>query len=112
MQGSSASETVKLQGPLTVDRAASIKAELSKALAGADRVMVDLSSAEDIDLAILQAVYAARAEAEATGRELHFEGTIPLRVAKRLSACGFLRGAPERAEDFEAALVGFRGRGA
>lgn len=107
MQGSSQAITVNLQGSLSIDRAAEIKERLSRALASSARVAIDISSAEDIDLSCLQAFYAARAEAKAVGKELHFEGTIPQKVSKRLSACGFLRGAPERAEDFEASLVGF-----
>jgi len=107
MQGSKSARTVNLQGPLTIDKAAGIKASLAEALAAASVVIVDISSAEDMDLACLQALYAARAEAKAGGKQLHLEGTIPLRVAQRLSACGFLRGMPERAEEFEASLVGF-----
>lgn len=107
MQGSSQTNVVNLSGSLTIEKAAEIKRDLSTALASASRVMVDMSSVEDIDLACLQAVYAARAEAKALGKELHFQGTIPQRVAKRLSACGFLRGSPVGAEEFEAALVNF-----
>jgi anti-anti-sigma regulatory factor len=108
MQGSSPKYKVSLTGSLTIEKAIEIKRELSAALASASLVMIDLSSVEDIDLACLQAVYAARAEATAQGKELHFEGTIPQRVAKRLSACGFLRGSPPvGAEEFEAALVDF-----
>jgi anti-anti-sigma regulatory factor len=107
MQGSSQAITVNLQGSLGIDRAVEIKERLSRALASAARVTIDISSAEDIDLSCLQAFYAARAEAKACGKELRFEGTIPQRISKRLAACGFLRGPSEHAEDFEASLVDF-----
>jgi anti-anti-sigma regulatory factor len=99
--------TVALQGPLTIERAAAVKEALGKALAAASIILVDISSAEDIDLAGLQVLYAARAEAKAGGKELHFAGTMPARVVKRLSSCGFLRGVPGSAAEFETALVGF-----
>jgi anti-anti-sigma regulatory factor len=107
MQGSSQTSTVNLSGSLTIEKAAEIKRELAAALSSSSRVSVDISAIEDIDLACLQALYAARAEAKALGKELHLEGTIPQRAAKRLSACGFIRGTPVGAAELEAALVDF-----
>jgi anti-anti-sigma regulatory factor len=107
MQSGHTPKIVNLSGSLTVDRAAALKEELSATLEGDDNVLLSLSLVEEIDLSCLQVIYAANAKAKATGKILHFVGSVPVQVAKRLSACGFLHGAPEHAEEFEAALVGF-----
>lgn len=101
------SKTLNLSGAYTVDRAAGLKAELSSLLDGAEQAIVSLSEVEELDLACLQVIYAARRSAKAAGREFHFAGTVRPRVARRLLACGFLRGFVERAEDFEAGLLDF-----
>jgi len=98
---------VNLSGSLLVDKASALRDELAAALASSLHVLVSLSLVEELDLACLQVLYAARRSAAASGGELHFAGSVPSRVVKRLSACGFLRGMPERAEDFEASLVDF-----
>ncbi len=98
---------VNLQGSLSIERAAALKAEIAEALRGGDSVLLSLSLAEDLDLSCLQVIYAAKRQALSSGKALHFLGSVPSRIARRLAACGFLRGPAERAEDFESALVGF-----
>jgi anti-anti-sigma regulatory factor len=98
---------IDLQGPLSIDRAASLKEELGSALGENDQVLVNLSLVEEIDLACLQVLYSARAQARVQGKELHLVGPVPSRVVGRLEACGVVKGSPERAEDLESALVGF-----
>jgi anti-anti-sigma regulatory factor len=98
---------VNLHGSLTIDRASALKAEIGEALGLSDNVLLSLSLVEDLDLACLQVFYAAKASAVAAGKELHFLGSVPSRVSGRLAACGFLRGTPGRAEEFESALVDF-----
>lgn len=108
---SNESDTQKILNPsgsLMIDRAASFASELSAALASTPRLLISLSGIEDLDLACLQVLYAARRSAAAAGKELHFVGTVSSRVVRRLAAAGFLRGSPERAEDFEAALTDFQ----
>lgn len=102
-----APKTLALSGAYTVDRAAGLKSELQALLAGQEPAFVSLSELEELDLACLQVLYAARRSAKASGKEFHLEGTVKPRVAKRLVACGFLRGFVERAEDFEAGLLDF-----
>lgn len=104
MQAAKAPNILYLSGSLGVDRVSALKDELASALEGEGRVLLNFSSVEDIDLSCIQVLYAARASAKALGRELHFVGSLPSRVASRLLSCGFLKGASERSEDFEAAL--------
>ncbi len=98
---------VNLSGSLLVDRAAQLKKELGEAVAASERVLVSLSLVEELDLACLQVLYAARRAAAAAGRELRFVGSVPSRIVERLYVTGFLKGKPERAEDFEAMLQDF-----
>jgi anti-anti-sigma regulatory factor len=107
MQSGQTPKIVNLSGMLTVDRAAALKEELSAALEGSEIVLISLSLVGEIDLSCLQVIYAARVKAKAKGKSLRFIGSVPTQVAKRLAACGFLRGIPDRTEEFEAALVDF-----
>lgn len=107
MQSGQSPKIVNLHGLLTVDRVSALKNEIEAALGSSDNVLLSLSLVEDIDLACLQVFYSAKVGASASGKELHFLGSVPSRVSKRLAACGFLRGVSEHAEEFESALVGF-----
>lgn len=102
-----ASIVLRPNGALIIDRASAFKSEMAEALGKAKKISVDLSLVEELDLACLQILYAARRAALASGGELHLAGTVSSRIAKRLSSVGILRGTPERAEDFEASLLEF-----
>ena len=103
----SAPKVLKPSGSLNVDRAAALQAEFSSALGEAAHVLVDFSEVEEIDLSVLQILYAARRSAAAAGKEFHLIGSIPSKVVKRLVACGFLHGSPVRAEEVETGLADF-----
>lgn len=98
---------VSLSGALLVDRAQPLKDELLAALSDSGQVLVSLSAVEELDLACLQVLYGARRLAVADGKEFHFVGSVPARVAKRLAAAGFIPRTVERAEDLEATLADF-----
>jgi anti-anti-sigma factor len=100
-------KVINLSGSLIVDRAATLKEELSAALEESSQILLSLSLVEEIDLACLQVLYSTKKSAAAAGKQIHFIGTVSSRIARRLAATGFLRGTPERAEDFEAQLTGF-----
>lgn len=104
---SGASVVLNPSGALIIDRASAFRNELSDALRSSRHITLDLSHVEELDLACLQVLYAARRAAIAAGKELHLSGTISPRVTKRLSAVGLLSGTPGRAEDFEASLLDF-----
>lgn len=96
-----------LKGSYQVDRAASLKTELEAALAASSYVLLDLSQVEDIGLASLQLIYAARRSALAEGKNLHLMGSLNPRIVSRLGTAGFIKGEPDRAEELEAALIDF-----
>lgn len=107
MQAGQSPMIINLHGALTVERSEALKDEIAAALEGHDNILLSISLVEELDLACLQIFYAAKAQAEAEGKELHFLGSVPSRVTKRLAACGFLRGLSGNADEFESALVGF-----
>jgi anti-anti-sigma regulatory factor len=98
---------VKLSGSLSIERASTLKDELSAALALSDTLVLDVASVEDFGLSCLQVLYSASASAKSAGKRLHFVGSLPSSAAGRLAACGFLKGSAERPRDLETALVGF-----
>lgn len=112
MRQTASENSLSLQGNLTVDRAAKLKEELERAVISSTRIILDLSSVEDIDLACLQTIYAAAADLSKHGGSFGFRGKLSPRTAKRLSVCGFVRGELERAEGLEDELVGFPRAGA
>jgi len=112
MLDNASGKVVSLEGALTVDKAAGLKEELGKAIASSSLVLVDLSSAEDMDLACLQAIYAAAADSLGRGGRLGFRGKLSSRIARRLAACGFVSAPRERAEGLEDELAGFPRAGA
>jgi anti-anti-sigma factor len=109
MEHNSTPMIVNLSGILAIERAATLKDELSAELDASDDVLISLSLVEDIDLSCLQVFYAAKKSAVARGKQLHFIGSIQPRVVKRLAGCGLFRGTSGRAEDFESGLVDFPG---
>jgi len=89
---------------LAVERAAPLRDEISEALGRGDNVHIVFSSVQELDLACLQVLSAALLSAKASGKVLHFKGTLSQRIADRLKSCGFLGDASGRAEDLESAL--------
>jgi anti-anti-sigma regulatory factor len=107
MEAGSGPTVINLGASLTVDKAAALKNELSAALLKGGNVLLNLSEVGELDLSCLQVMYAARAQAKASGQSLHLSGQASKGVVSRLVACGFLRGPTERSGDLESALVDF-----
>jgi len=107
MQTGMSSESIKLQGPLTVEHASGLKSEIAQALSDQEAVLLDFSRIEDLDLACLQVLYAARLQAQTSGKGLHFVGSLPSHVSSRLLSCGILSANSAQAEDLESALASF-----
>lgn len=63
-----------IQGELTIFTAADLRQQLLDALASGQEVDVDLSEVSEIDSAGLQLLVAAKREAAACYRQLHFTG--------------------------------------
>ena len=73
---------VRLEGELTVTSAAELKGVLSEALSGGD-LQLDLERAGEIDIAIMQLLWAAAKEAERTGAGLTIRASEAVTGAAR-----------------------------
>lgn len=94
MQPDSPASTLELAASLTIDRAAELRAQLTEVLAASGRVILDFSRVEEVDLACLQVIFAARSSARASGKSLGFSGLPSPAAMSRLAAAGFLRPGP------------------
>ncbi|HOX12257.1 MAG TPA: hypothetical protein P5117_02815 [Spirochaetia bacterium] len=94
-------------GKLFIDTAAELRAALTKAFSKKGSVLFRWDGVEDLDVPLLQLLYAARVEASRTGKEFHFTGIVTDRVANRLYSAGFVSVIPLSGEELESNLVGF-----
>ena len=74
MSATSSVEAVRLDGDLTVYRAAEVKSVLLDALHRASTVELDLSGVSEFDSAGVQLLMFAKRHARSTGRELRLSG--------------------------------------
>jgi anti-anti-sigma regulatory factor len=102
-----AQKVVSPAGSLGIEAASSLKQELLEAFEGADEVLFDFSLAEDIDLAVLQVLYAARRGAERRGIRFALMGSVSEKVSRRIKVAGFTRSSCRTGEELEASLVDY-----
>lgn len=95
------------EGPLGIEAAGPLKRELLAAFEEADEVLFDLSRAEDIDLAVLQVLYAARRSAERGNIRFSLMGTVADKISRRVQVAGFTRNPCRTGEELEASLVDY-----
>ncbi|HTX72118.1 MAG TPA: STAS domain-containing protein [Rectinemataceae bacterium] len=96
---------VALEAALTIDHAADLRDRIGAALAASATVHLDFRAVDEIDLACLQILCAARSSARAKGKSLVFVGRPSERVIRRLSASGFIQEASGPVENLESAIL-------
>ncbi|MDR2898512.1 MAG: STAS domain-containing protein [Spirochaetaceae bacterium] len=84
------SATISWKGFLSVNNAEAIKEELEKKLSKDDSLTIDISNADDIDVSIIQLMYAAFKEAAALQKKLSITGTFKPDVRRCLYVCGII----------------------
>lgn len=94
-------------GSLGIEAASPLKQELLAAFAEAEEVIFDFSRAEDLDLAVLQVLYAARRTAERGKVRFSLMGSVSEKISARLRIAGFTRVPCRTGEELEASLVDF-----
>jgi anti-anti-sigma factor len=92
-----------LEGELTIQGAAELKALLLAGLAKTGRLTVDLSAVTAIDLAAIQLLTAAARSAEARGGRLAIVDRTAAVVRPVLEAAGMLAGEPAAADPWAGA---------
>lgn len=83
-------KVVNLQGSVTLSTVESLSQMLRDSIDEKPMVLASLSQTEDIDLAGVQLLYAARRYARAAGKAFHLTGSVPEVIAMRLFRSGFV----------------------
>jgi anti-anti-sigma regulatory factor len=79
----------KLEGRLTVERAAQLSEILKETIDHSDRVVVDCSGATDMDVSFLQILYAADRSCALGNKEFSLAGRCPEVMRQALRRAGF-----------------------
>lgn len=79
---------VKWTGTAGIESAKKLQTELQKAINANQEIYLDLSELEDIDLAGIQLIIAAKKEAEASQKNFLLKGQIPQAIMEYVSGCG------------------------
>jgi anti-anti-sigma regulatory factor len=96
---------VLLAGNLTLARSLAVKGELERALEGSP-VVISFGEVENVDLAFLQVLCAARRTAIRDGKEIVFRGeTVPSMIAELVEDVGLHQGAGSEGDRFWATLL-------
>lgn len=83
-------KVVNLSGSLTLSTVPDLKDELLSGIDEKPLVYASLSKSDEIDLAGIQLLYAARRYALSQDKEFHLTGTVPEAIAERLYRSGFV----------------------
>jgi anti-anti-sigma regulatory factor len=100
-------QVVSLEGDATIADVGSLTARLKEAIDNSAKVLINLSHVTGLDLAGIQALYAAKKEARERGVALHLTGTASDSVREAFEAGGFVKQAPADARELEAQLLDF-----
>jgi len=80
---------VNLEGSITLPSIEQHRTVLHEQIEASPVVLVSLSRSDEIDLAGVQLLYAARRYASSLNHEMHITGSVPEAVAERLYRSGF-----------------------
>jgi anti-anti-sigma regulatory factor len=100
-------KVINFTGFVNVASFAAWQQEIESALKSHSSVRISLSQVEDIDLAGVQLLYAARRRAFALKKEIQIVGDVQESVALRLHQCGFTRTVEHDGRSLNEALVEF-----
>lgn len=79
--------TIKWTGSAGIETANKLQKELLKALKASEKIFLDISELEDIDLTGIQIILSAKKEADSLGKSFSITGTIPPAIAEYVSSC-------------------------
>ncbi|MBB6479014.1 STAS domain-containing protein [Spirochaeta isovalerica] len=85
-------QVLTFEGSQTIEKAQSVKESLLQALKSKkEKILINLSKVEKVDLSFLQLLHAAGLEAEKKGKELSLSGDIPDDFISAVKLAGFDR---------------------
>ena len=85
------SGTLRLEGDLTIERAAELLEAFRQALAASDQVEMEFGEVGTVDLSCLQLLCAAHRTAVAQGKQFCFTGQRPHFLSEAGQKAGFIR---------------------
>ena len=88
LEQSEESSTIRLEGAIDIGLAADLREALLKALTTGGELRVSLGDATDLDVTVMQLLWAARRMAEASDVRFALVGQIQNRVTAALAAAG------------------------
>lgn len=80
---------LRLKGEIDITSATVLKALLLQGLAAGRELRVDLEMANDLDIVVMQLIWAAEREAQRLGLVMILTGPVPKQISAALSDAGF-----------------------
>jgi len=111
MNESSSIRVVTLEGNLGIGRSQEIKDSISTAFSESMQVLLSLSMVDELDISILQILYAAKKEALSLGKQFHLSGSLKPEIIKKLLRYGFINHPIDSAKELEKNLIAFESEG-
>ena len=82
---------VRLEGAIDIASAAEMKSILLNALASSKEIVLTLEGATELDITVLQLLYAAERDAAKTGIHFVLEGSIPDEISAAMTEAGLVK---------------------
>ena len=86
--GNDGAITIKWTGTAGIEQAKNLQKNLLESFNGADKVLLDISELEDIDITGIQLVVSARKEAEKQNKSFYISGKITEIILDFTAGCG------------------------
>ena len=80
--------TIKWTGTAGIEQAKNLQKNLLESFNGAEKVLLDISELEDIDITGIQLVLSAKKEAEKQKKSFYISGKIPEIILDFTAGCG------------------------
>ena len=105
-------QRIKLEKTCSIEGVQDLTSRIREALTKSNRIEFDLSEVAEMELPVLQVLYAAAQSAVSAGGCVDLCGTIQKSVASRLMVAGFSKAMAVDGHDLQSRLPGFAGIGA
>lgn len=100
-------ELVDLGVKASIEQVSSLYKEISEKLQREERLFISCKDVEQVDVSILQLLYAAKREADKLGKKLELSGPVSESMRKALVDSGFLPSYAEEPVDISLEMMDF-----
>ena len=105
-------QRIILEKTCSIDGVADLTQKIRVALSKSNAIEFDLSEVTELELPVIQVLYAAALSADSRGGSANLAGVIQESVASRLLVTGFSKAAVRDGQGLQSGLHGFSGAGA